>query len=302
MKAKYDVLVVGDYSIDLIFAGLPGLPELGKEVIGSGFAMLPGESYNSAIAMHRLGIKVGWAADFGNDELSIAALKQVRAEGLDDKLIVRHKRSYRRITVAASFPEDRAFITYYDPEPKIPAGLKALFCVSARFLFIPGFYSGPLMAIGSLLVKARRIGLIMDGNSHDELTLDAPAVRNALKRVDIFLPNALEARRLTGAHDLEKAARILAGYCPLIVVKDGSNGAYACSEGNVLYAPALPVTPVDTTGAGDCFNAGFIKAYLDRKPLEQCLRWGNVVGGLSTLELGGTGRCTTPKDVEAWLA
>jgi sugar/nucleoside kinase (ribokinase family) len=62
------------------------------------------------------------------------------------------------------------------------------------------------------------------------------------------------------------------------------------------------VVLVDTTGAGDCFNAGFIKAWLDQRPLEECLKWGNIVGGLSTLALGGTGQVTTVKEVEEWLA
>ncbi len=69
----------------------------------------------------------------------------------------------------------------------------------------------------------------------------------------------------------------------------------------MLHEPAIQVTPVDTTGAGDCFNAGFIKAWLDGKPLAECLRWGNVVGGLSTTAHGGTGRLVTAAQVEEWL-
>ena len=61
------------------------------------------------------------------------------------------------------------------------------------------------------------------------------------------------------------------------------------------------VEPLDTTGAGDCFNAGFVKAWLDDLLLEQCLRWGNVVGGLLTLAHGGTGKIVTPEEVERWL-
>ena len=151
---RCDVLVVGDYSIDLIFAGLPGLPESGREVIGNQFAQLPGESYTSAVAMHRLGLRVGWAADFGYDDLSALALRYVRAEGLDDALFVHHKRPYRRVSVAASLPDDRAFITYYDPAPARPAGFKALITTTARALYLPGFYSGVLFDAARLLVRA----------------------------------------------------------------------------------------------------------------------------------------------------
>ena len=65
-------------------------------------------------AMHRLGLKVGWAADFGDDDFSRFTLERARAEGLDDALFVHHRRPLRRITVALSYPDDRAFITYVD--------------------------------------------------------------------------------------------------------------------------------------------------------------------------------------------
>ena len=96
--SRYDVIVVGDYFVDLIFNGLPQFPVLGKEIVGSGFEMLPGGAYNAALAMHRLGLKVGWAADFGDDDFSRFALARARAEGLDDTLFVHHRRPLRRIT------------------------------------------------------------------------------------------------------------------------------------------------------------------------------------------------------------
>jgi sugar/nucleoside kinase (ribokinase family) len=302
MAKTFDVIAVGSYCTDLVFTGLPAFPELGKEVVGTGFDMLPGETYNSVVAMHRLGVKVGWAADFGNDDFSRFSLERTRAEGLDESLFVHHRRPMRRITVAASYPEERAFITYYDPEPAVPAGLKALVTASARALFVPGFYYGRLSEAGLKLARARQIKLVMDGNSSaEDATLENPAARKAVQSVDVLLPNASEARRLAGVSDLAQAIRMLAALGPLVVVKDGARGAYACSGGEIVHAPAIRVEPLDTTGAGDCFDAGFVKAWLDGRPLEQCLQWGNVVGGLSTLARGGTGRVITAKEVEQWL-
>jgi len=117
MTHPYDVIVVGDYFIDLVFGGLPRFPELGVEIIGTDFEMIPGGAYNSALAMHRLGLKVGWACDFGTDDFSRFVLERARSAGLDDSLFVCHAQPLRRITVAASYPEDRAFITYCDPDP-----------------------------------------------------------------------------------------------------------------------------------------------------------------------------------------
>ena len=298
---RYDVIVVGGYFVDLIFNGLSQLPVLGKEIVGSGFEMLPGGAYNAALAMHRLGLKVAWAADFGDDDFSRFTLERARAEGLDDALFTYHRRPLRRITAALSYPEDRAFITYVDPEPNTSAALKALVSASARVLFVAGVYYGNLYNAGSALVRAKRMKVFMDGNSDDGVSLANPAVRRSLQSVDAFLPNAAEALRITGKPCLDEAMAALAALCPLVVVKDGANGSYARAGAQTLHASGISVTPVDTTGAGDCFSAGFLKAWFDDRPLAECLRWGNAVGGLSTTALGGTGRSVTTADVERLL-
>ncbi|MBN1954822.1 MAG: carbohydrate kinase family protein [Anaerolineae bacterium] len=297
----YDVLVVGDYCLDFIFAGLPAFPRLGVEVVASAFAMTPGGAYNAVAAMHRLGLRVGWAADFGGDDFSRFILEQARAEGLDPALFVHHERPLRLITVAASYPEDRAFLAYYDPGPAVPAALKSLAQVAARAVYVAGLFCGPLFDAGRLLVRAKGMKLLMDGNSHEDICLADAAVRRAIGSVDLFLCNAREARRLTAEEDLDRAMEVLVGLVPLLVVKDGAGGAYACRGGQVLHEPALAVTPRDTTGAGDCFNAGFIAAWLEGRPLEECLQWGNVVGGLSTEGMGGTGRPVSRTEVEERL-
>jgi sugar/nucleoside kinase (ribokinase family) len=301
MLQPYDVIVIGDYFIDLVFSGLPRFPELGVEIIGTDFGMIPGGAYNSALAMHRLGLKVGWACDFGTDDFSRFVLERARSDRLDDSLFVCHAQPLRRITVSVSYPEDRAFITYCDPDPPDPAVLKGLAVTSAQVVYLAGFWEGPVFEKVVEAVRARQMKLVMDGNSSAEVRLTHDSVCRAIGSVDVFTPNAAEARRITGQADLDQAMRTLAELCPLVVVKDGACGAYAGAGSRVIHAPAIPVTPVDTTGAGDCFNAGFLAAWLDGLPLEECLRWGNVVGGLSTLSHGGTGRAVTRSDVEAWL-
>lgn len=298
---RYDVLLFGDYFLDLIFTGLPAMPELGKEIFGADFEMIPGGAFNSALAMQRLGLRVGWAADFGTDDFSRWVADRARAAGLDTSLFIWHDRPLRRVTVALSYPEDRAFVTYVDPGPALPAAMKALATASARVVCLAGVYYGNLLDAGLLLVRARRMKLIMDGNSGDEVVLSNPAVRKAVKSVDVFLPNATEAKRLTGSVDTESALRELGALCPLVVIKDGAHGAHAIVGGQVFHEPAIPVTPVDTTGAGDCFNAGFIKAWLEGRPIAECLRWGNVVGGLSTTARGGTARAVSLEEVQRWL-
>lgn len=298
----YDVLVVGDYCLDLILTGLPSLPELGKEVIATGCEQTPGGAYNAAVAMHRLGLNVAWAADFGNDAYSQFVLERLQTEGLDGSFFVHHPRPLRNVTVAASFPADRAFLAYYDPAPAIPAAIRALARVRARVLYIPGLYSGPLLDAALLMVRAKHMQVVMDGNSYERARMSSPRVRRALNSVDILMPNASEAYSLTDEADLLRALHKLASLTPCVVIKDGAGGAYAHEKGELAYAPALPLRPFDTTGAGDTFDAGFVAARLDGRPLIECLRWGNIVGGLSTLGAGGTGRKVTRQDVAAYTS
>ena len=298
---RFDVLVLGDYCYDLIFTDLPSLPVLGSERVAGGLTLIPGGAYNTAVAMHRLGMKVGWAADFGEDAFSRFVLEHLRDEQLEDSLFVHHARPLRRVTVALSFPADRAFVAFYDPPPSFPAAIKALAVAHASAVYVEGLYVGHFMEPALRMVRAKGMKIIMDGNTSEEMSLKDPAVAKVLKAVDVFLPNAQEACHLAGVGEVEEATLILAKHCSLAVVKDGGRGAFSAVDGRLLHVPALPVNAVETTGAGDTFNAGFTCAWLEGRPLEECLRWGNIVGGLSTLAPGGTGQRVARSDVETWL-
>lgn len=302
MNTTFDIIVAGSYSLDLIFSGMIEFPQLGKDTFSTGFAMTPGESFITAVGLHRLGVKVGWAADFGNDDFSHFALRCAREEGLDETLFVIHDRPYRRISAAASYPQERAFLTYYDPDPNIPAALPALLKSKAKAFYIPGLYFGTYLNIGLKLIRTKEMKIVMDGNSSTGdicgKTRDCAAIRKAIKNSEIFMPNAQEAKRLTGETDLERAIRKLGNYCPLVVVKDGSNGSFALTKDTLIHVPAIPVNPADTTGAGDIYNSGFLCAWLDGQPIDTCLKWGNITGGLSTTQLGGTTCRITVEEVE----
>jgi sugar/nucleoside kinase (ribokinase family) len=301
MDSIFEVIVIGSYSVDLIFSGTSEFPQLGKDVASTDFNMTPGEAFITAVSMHRLGIKVGWAADFGNDDFSRFALNCAREEGLDESLFVMHERPYRRTSVAISYPDENAYLTYYDPDPQFPAALSALKKSQAKVIYLPGLYYGPLLDVGIKLINLKKMKMVMDGNSSKGNILGksrgSTAIRRAINNTDIFLPNAHEARRLTGEMDLELAIRRLGELCPLVVIKDGSNGSLAYSNNVTKQVPGIPIRSIDTTGAGDNFNAGFLCAWLDGQSIETCLRWGNITGGLSTTALGGTTRKITYNEV-----
>jgi len=111
---------------------------------------------------------------------------------------------------------------------------------------------------------------------------------DVLALTDVFLPNETEACAIAQKQDVEQAAAALAERIPLVVVKQGANGATAHSGTQRLSQPALRVVVVDTVGAGDTFDAGFLYGYLHRWDLRRCLQLGAACGSLSTQAAGGT--------------
>ena len=121
----YDVIVYGPLFCDLIFTDLPGMPELNTEIFAGDFTIAIGGSAIVAVALHRLGAKVGLIAELGNDPMSRMVATMMDDIGLDRTLIREHPRPLPQITVALSFPQDRAFVTRFE-RPESPPDLQSI--------------------------------------------------------------------------------------------------------------------------------------------------------------------------------
>lgn len=298
----YDILVPGDYFCDVVFCGVPRMPTLGTEIYTKALTVTIGGALNTVFAMKRLGLKVGWIARLGNDVFSRMMFEALEREGIDTELVERLDRPYQRVTVSLSFPEDRAFVSYVDPEPRLYGHIRsAIERVDFRHLHLGGLTTGAEAVALFDSAHARGAEVSMDCQEHD-VRLTDPMVAEAVAKVDVFMPNATEAMRLTETASVDAAGQILQAAAQCVVIKDGAHGSALWRSGRAWHAPALPVTPVDTTGAGDVFNAGFLTAWLDGRPPAECLHWGNVCGGLSTLGTGGAASAPTRDRVERVLA
>jgi sugar/nucleoside kinase (ribokinase family) len=260
--------------------------------------MAPGGLFMTALAFRRLGLRAGWACDFGDDIFSRFVLDAAKREELDTSLFRLHPFPVRRISVALSFPHDRGFVSFMDDVPA-PPPLPLIERHRPRCLLLPHLHYGAETI--ALSAEARRHGcLVYMDCQYTEATLATPGVVEALRAVDIFAPNAIEAIQLTGMATIDEALARLAELTPLVVITCGADGSVARSGKRTVRAPGLPITPIDTTGAGDCFNAGFICGYLRGEPLETCLRRGNICGGLATTARGLEG-IPSAQQVEEWL-
>ena len=298
---RCEILIPGHYFCDLIFTGIPGFPALGTELYTQNLTVVPGGCLNTVTALRRLGVHVGWMGQIGSDIFSQFVNNWLTQEQIDASWLTYSDEPMQRVTVALSYPADRAFITYVDPPvdllDKVRQAVEAEECAHLHFT---GFNSDPRTPDLLRACHQRGITVTMDCQHRDE-TLESPRVREILRLLDIFMPNASEAMRLTETLTLQDAAQILTNLVPLLVIKDGANGAQAWDKEQHVYAPALKVDVVDTTGAGDAFNAGFLAAFRAGEDLRTCLHWGNISGGLSTTGYGGCTTAPTRVVVESYL-
>jgi sugar/nucleoside kinase (ribokinase family) len=156
--------------------------------------------------------------------------------------------------------------------------------------------------VPEVFARARRAGLTTSLDSgFDPAEGWGADVRAAVAAADVFLPNEVELSALAGVADPEEALRRLDNGRTRIVAKLGARGCMTLEGQRPLAVPAVAVQPVDTTGAGDSFNAGFLHAWLDGRPIAECLRWGAACGSLSTRGVGGSARQADAREVEELL-
>jgi sugar/nucleoside kinase (ribokinase family) len=297
---EYDVVIAGDVYCDLIFTGLDTLPRLGEEHFAPAFEMMPGGVFITGAALARLGLRVGIYCWLGDDPFSAFALGCFAQEGLSTALVQRAPGPLQTLTVSLSLPGDRAFVTYRAPRPFDPvAVLRRITFGHLHIPSLPGLFDHPDMIA---LAHERGASISIDCQWSPAL-IAAPDLADRLvaARPAVFLPNLDEALAITHTTAATEALENLAAWVPTVITL-GSAGVLAGCDGERYAVPALPVTAVDTTGAGDAFDAGFIYGLLHGLPFGECLRVGTVCGGLSTTAHGGATAAPRQAEVEAWLA
>ena len=113
------------------------------------------------------------------------------------------------------------------------------------------------------------------------------AIEPIIRSSYVLMPNALELEQLTGEPDYRKGADFMLEMgVKIVAVKLGSKGCYVTDGNEQLTVDAFPVKAVDTTGAGDAFNAGFLYGLINKQSLYECGRLGNFVASRSVMKMG----------------
>ena len=301
------ILVAGDINVDLICSGCQAFPAPGKEVLVDDFVMtLGGSSAICAMGLARLGNPVAFIGKVGADSWGDYCTETLRAAGVDVSGLSRDPALRTGVTISITSANDRALVTFAGSVAALRAAdVDAWALDDAAHLHVSSFFLQHELrpAFSRLFALARSAGL--------STSLDPgydPAERwdrdlfEALEAVDVLFPNEVELAAISGTADLAAGLRRMSNGRTRVVAKLGRRGSATLAKDMLLEVPSFAIEPIDTTGAGDSFDAGFLHAWLREQPLRECLRWGSACGALSTRGLGGTPCQPDAAEVRALLA
>ena len=300
--------MLGDCNPDVLVLGEDVTPAFGQQekLVPHICLVIGGSAAITAVAAARLGLSVALVAAVGADPAGEFMLGQLAAEGVDVTAVAVRGQLPTGMTVALSRGGDRAILTSLGAVASLTAGdVPGALLARARHVHASSYFLlesslGPGLA--GLLAAARAAGATtsLDTNWDPSGRWGDEHLAAAMAQADVLLPNEAEALRLArtlrpagaagldGETGLAGAARLLAGAGRRLVVKLGERGAL-CLDGPLEQRVSLaPVTPVNATGAGDCFNAGLIAGLLSGLPLARAAALGCAAGALSTGAPGGT--------------
>jgi sugar/nucleoside kinase (ribokinase family) len=267
-----DVAVVGAPFLDLTFAGLPRVPQVGEELVGSGLYVGPGGSGMQAIGAARLGLTTTLVAPIGNRDGAALVRATLDSEGVavvpDATSILDPDNQSLPTTALLATPEGVAMATALGgAEPSAEdiagAGARATVMSTGRLRLAPP--DSKIFAV---------TGTIEIANPGDEIMM-------RLKSADVLILNRIEAMTLTRESSPEAAGLAMARFVPVVAVTLGHDGALVVEGDRVERAPAPEVEVADATGAGDLFVAAYVWADLRGASPPGCTEWATLYAGLS---------------------
>ncbi len=296
------LVVFGEFFLDLVFYDLPSVPRMGEEVKTASFARFPGGGLaTTALVAASLGTPTKAITRVGRDALASPEWQELIQSGVSTQGCEFDPHLPTAMTVCAAFDGDRMMITHDTINLRLEKLLersgvqKQLRTAShvhmACALWPPRVW---MLAIHKLRKKGLTVSADLGWNPE---VLESRRLPSLLKEFEFTFPNEPEVQAMTGEKTVEAAARKLARWVRVPVVKLGPDGSLAVRNGKILRVKSIRVRTVDATGAGDAFNGGFLHGHLAGWPLEECLRSGNICGALATTGAGGASAIPTRRNL-----
>ncbi len=295
MTADLDIITIADTCVDIILDLGDKLPQFGQveQWVSDYFVEMGGSACIFACQAARLGLRVGVLGRVGDDAFGRLVVERMRQSGVDTRFLTVDPHIKTGAGVALCRADgDRAILTYGGSLNAVyPADVSDSVLVSARHLHYCSYYlqTNLLPVAPVILQRARSLGLTVSLDTNwDPSGQWQGGIRQALRQADIFFPNENEATALTGKADVSAALRDLLQSVSIVVLKMGEQGCLVGQGSERLRVSVQPVArPVDTIGAGDSFDAGFVAGWLEGLPLQACAAIGNACGRAVTQGRGG---------------
>lgn len=292
------LLVVGELNVDLILNEIHAFPQIGKETIADEMNICLGSS--SAIMAANsaaLGVDVTFCGVVGDDQFGDFILRELQGKSVNCGHVRKLAGQQTGCTLVMSYGQDRANVTFPGAMHALTWGDIPLDGPAAyQHLHLSSIFlqKGIQKDIELILKRAKAAGMTtsldLQWDPAEQWAFD---YARCLPYVDVFMPNESELLALTQAESVKDAIETIRPYLNILALKMGKNGSLGLRDGQQVAVPAFEGTQfVDAIGAGDSFNAGFIRKYMAGAGLEDCLREGNLMGALNTTAAGGTGAFT----------
>lgn len=296
----FDILVAGEINPDLILHG-DVIPVFGQveKLVDAAEMTIGSSSAIFACGAARLGLKVAFIGHCGNDLFGHFMLEEMRKREINVDNVIQSDAGSTGISVILNQKADRAILTFMGMMADLTAeDISDELLANSRHLHIASYFLQNKLRpdLPKLFQRAHAHGLSTSLDSNYDPTEKWTGLAEVLPHCDVFLPNEREALSIVGTTDLQSAGQQLATQAGIVAIKLGADGAMAFQQGLAWRAATLPVEIVDTVGAGDSFDAGFIYGHLNDWPMEKSLRLACVCGAFSTQKSGGTNGQPTLKE------
>lgn len=291
---KIDVIVIGELNVDIILNDIDSFPVIGKEIIANSMTVTLGSS--SAIFASNLSslfVRVAFIGKIGDDNFTRVVMSSLENKKVDTSHIIKSNSLCTGATIVLNYDQDRANVTY--PGAMNDLHLEDIdfnFLSTARHMHFSSCFMQPGIRndLATLFRRAKELNLTtsFDAQWDPEEKWDLP-LEDLLPYVDVFLPNIKEFKFLTRSSSVEEGIRKIKDFAHCVVIKNGIHGAMAWDGKDLIYQQAFKnELVVDCIGAGDSFNAGFIRDFINKEPLKKCLETGVLTGAINTTMAGGT--------------
>jgi len=307
----FDILVAGEINPDLILSGNI-VPEFGQveKLVDDATLAIGSSSAIFACGAARLGLHVAFIGVCGDDVFGRFMLDEMQKQNVDVSNVIVRANGQTGLSVILNRPfdygrGDRAILTYPGLIPALQASdISEALLQQARHLHVASYFlqTDLQRELPNLFRRAHSFGLTTSLDTNYDPSEQWFGFDELLSVTGIFLPNKTEALSITKLNDVESAAMQLANKSKLVAIKLGADGALACQDHLITHSDSISVNVIDTVGAGDSFDAGFMYAYLNHWELQKSLRLACVCGALSTQRAGGTGGQPTLEEAVKYVS